>query len=56
VAAGLLRPDVDVNIAFAGLMGSIFSSLRFYDPRGKIDRDVYVDKMTTQMVEGLRRD
>jgi AcrR family transcriptional regulator len=53
--AGQLRPDIDVNIAFSGLMGSIFSSLRFYNPRGKIGREVYVEKMTTQMVEGLRR-
>ena len=55
VEAGQLREGVDVNIAFSMLFGSIFSSLRFYNPRGKIGRDVYVEKMTTQMVEGLRR-
>lgn len=55
LAAGQLREGVDVNIAFSGLMGSIFSSLRFYNPRGKISRDVYIEKMTTQLIEGLRR-
>jgi AcrR family transcriptional regulator len=53
--AGQLRDGVDVNIAFSMLFGSIFSSLRFYNPRGKVSRAVYTEKMTTQLVEGLRR-
>jgi AcrR family transcriptional regulator len=54
-AAGQLRDGVDVNIAFSMLFGSVFSSLRFYDPRGRIDAGVYTEKMTTQLIEGLRR-
>lgn len=54
-AAGQLRDGVDVNIAFSMLFGSIFSSLRFYDPRGRIKAEVYIEKMTAQLVEGLRR-
>lgn len=55
VAAGQLRDGVDVNIAFSMLFGSIFSSLRFYDPRGRIDPEIYTAEMTTQLIEGLRR-
>lgn len=55
VEAGQLREDVDVNIAFSMLFGSIFSSLRFYNPRGRIKAEVYIEKMTTQLVEALRR-
>lgn len=54
-AAGQMCEDADVRIVFASLMGSIFSSLRFFDPRGRVAREVYIDAMTTQLVDGLRR-
>jgi TetR/AcrR family transcriptional regulator, cholesterol catabolism regulator len=53
--AGQLRENANTQIIFSSLMGSIFSSLRFFNPRGRVGREVYIDEMTTQLIEGLRR-
>ncbi|HEY1967162.1 MAG TPA: TetR/AcrR family transcriptional regulator [Pseudonocardia sp.] len=53
--AGQLRPGLDVNVAFSVVISSIFSSLRFFNPRGKLARSSYIEQVTTQLVEGLRR-
>jgi TetR/AcrR family transcriptional regulator, cholesterol catabolism regulator len=54
-AAGQLRENANTQIIFSCLMGSIFSFLRFFDPRGRVPQDVYIEEMTAQLIDGLRR-
>jgi AcrR family transcriptional regulator len=54
VATGDLRADLNVDIAYATLMGSIFSALRWYRPTGKVRPDELGAQLTGQLLDGMR--
>ena len=53
--AGELRNDMNIDMAYATLMGSIFSTLRWYRPTGKVRPDEFAAQLTSQLLDGLRR-
>lgn len=55
VESGELRDDINIEIAYATLMGSIFSTLRWYRPTGKVRPDEFAAQLTNQLLDGLRR-
>ncbi|HTK62444.1 MAG TPA: TetR/AcrR family transcriptional regulator [Pseudonocardia sp.] len=55
VHAGELRDDMNIEIAYATLMGSIFSTLRWYRPTGKVRPEEFSAQLTSQLLDGLRK-
>ena len=53
--SGQLRNDMNIDMAYATLMGSIFSTLRWYRPTGKVRPDDFAAQLTSQLLDGLRR-
>jgi TetR/AcrR family transcriptional regulator, cholesterol catabolism regulator len=54
VDAGELRDDFNLEMAYATLMGSIFSTLRWYRPTGKVRPEQFTRQLTSQLLDGLR--
>lgn len=55
VESGELRNDMNIDMAYATLMGSIFSALRWYRPTGKVRPGEFADQLTSQLLDGLSR-
>jgi AcrR family transcriptional regulator len=52
--SGELRNDMNIDMAYATLMGSIFSTLRWYRPTGKVRPEEFAAQLTSQLLDGLR--
>lgn len=53
VQSGVLRPELEPKIAFATLMGAIFSALRWYRPSGRINPKKFTDHVSDQLLRGI---
>lgn len=53
IKSGALRPGLDPSIAYATLMGSIFSLLRWYRPTGRAPAAKLSEHVCDQLLEGL---
>jgi AcrR family transcriptional regulator len=54
VAAGKFRSDVDPVLAYRTIVSAIFASVRWYDPRGRIRPESFIEQQTAMFLEGLR--
>jgi AcrR family transcriptional regulator len=53
IKSGALRPDVDPKLAYATIMGAIFSALHWYRPTGRISPDQFVERVGDQLLRGI---
>jgi TetR/AcrR family transcriptional regulator, cholesterol catabolism regulator len=54
ITAGQLRQDLNPKIAYATLMGSIFSALRWYRRTGRIRPAAFTDQVCHQLLKGIQ--
>jgi TetR/AcrR family transcriptional regulator, cholesterol catabolism regulator len=54
IESGALRQDLDPEIAYATLMGSIFSALRWYRRTGRVRPAAFVDQVCLQLLKGIQ--
>lgn len=54
VDAGQIRADLDLSTVYRTIMGAMFSSVRWYDPAGRIGLEELVRQQTTLYLDGLR--
>jgi TetR/AcrR family transcriptional regulator, cholesterol catabolism regulator len=55
IAAGALRAELEPKVAYATLMGAIFSALRWYQPSGRINPKKFTDHVSDQLLRGIVR-
>jgi AcrR family transcriptional regulator len=54
-ASGALRADLDIGLAYRMLMGTVLSTVRWFDPDGPESADEIADRLTDLVLGGLTR-
>jgi AcrR family transcriptional regulator len=54
IRTGKFRAEFDAVLAHRTIIGALYSSIRWYDPRGAVSRDQFVRQMTSFLMSGLR--